>query len=261
MPPKIQPVHCERPKKCYIVSFVKIRTGRALNPQENITAAIDIKELVFRFGPGLEPVLTIPSWRVEAKQRVFLQGNSGSGKSTLLGLLAGLRTPSSGSVSVLDTQISSLNGRKRDAFRAQHIGVVFQQFNLIPFLSVLDNILLAGQFAGRAPRANKARALELIDRVNLEPRLAGRKAEQLSIGQQQRVAIVRALFNSPSLLLVDEPTSALDHANKESFLRLLNEVLDDTNCAMVFVSHDPSIGEMFEDRVALDDLNQSGGTH
>ncbi|MEC7078498.1 MAG: ABC transporter ATP-binding protein [Pseudomonadota bacterium] len=233
-----------------------------MNPQENITAAIDIKELVFRFGPGLEPVLTIPSWRVEAKQRVFLQGNSGSGKSTLLGLLAGLRTPSSGSVSVLDTQISSLSGRKRDAFRAQHIGVVFQQFNLIPFLSVLDNILLAGQFAGRASRANnKARALELIERVNLEPRLAGRKAEQLSIGQQQRVAIVRALFNSPSLLLVDEPTSALDHANKESFLRLLNEVLDDTNCAMVFVSHDPSIGEMFEDRVALDDLNQSGGTH
>ena len=142
MPPKIQPVHCERPKKCYIVSFVKIRTGRALNPQENITAAIDIKELVFRFGPGLEPVLTIPSWRVEAKQRVFLQGNSGSGKSTLLGLLAGLRTPSSGSVSVLDTQISSLSGRKRDAFRAQHIGVVFQQFNLIPFLSVLDLSLI-----------------------------------------------------------------------------------------------------------------------
>ena len=121
----------------------------------------------FSFRPGLEPVLTIPSWRVEAKQRVFLQGNSGSGKSTLLGLLAGLRTPSSGSVSVLDTQISSLSGRKRDAFRAQHIGVVFQQFNLIPFLSVLDNILLAGQFAGRASRANKARALELIDRVNL----------------------------------------------------------------------------------------------
>ena len=261
MPPKIQPVHCERPKKCYIVSFVKIRAGRALNPQENITAAIDIKELVFRFGPGLEPVLTIPSWRVEAKQRVFLQGNSGSGKSTLLGLLAGLRTPSSGSVSVLDTQISSLSGRKRDAFRAQHIGVVFQQFNLIPFLSVLDNILLAGQFAGRTSRANKERALGLINRVNLEPSLAERKAEQLSIGQQQRVAIVRALFNSPSLLLVDEPTSALDHANKESFLRLLNEVLDDTNCAMVFVSHDPSIGEMFEDRVALDDLNQSGGTH
>ena len=83
----------------------------------------------------------------------------------------------------------------------------------------------------------------------------------MSIGQQQRVAIVRALINSPALLLVDEPTSALDHANTESFLRLLNEVLDDTNCAMVFVSHDPAIGEMFEDRVALDELNRSGGAH
>ena len=232
-----------------------------MDPQENITAAIDIKELVFRFGPGLEPVLTIPAWRVEANQKVFLQGNSGSGKSTLLGLLAGLRTPSSGTVNVLDTQISALSGRKRDAFRAQHIGVVFQQFNLIPFLSVLDNVLLAAQFAGRSPKANKERALELIERVNLEPSLANRKAEQLSIGQQQRVAIVRALINSPALLLVDEPTSALDHANKESFLRLLNEVLDDTNCAMVFVSHDPAIGEMFEDRVALDELNRSGGAH
>lgn len=229
--------------------------------QENTAAAIDIKELVFRFGPGLDPVLTIPEWSVAANERVFLQGNSGSGKSTLLGLLAGLRTPTAGVVNILDTQISALSGRKRDAFRAQNIGVVFQQFNLIPFLSVLDNILLAAEFGSRSSKTLKTRAKELLERVNLDSGLSSRKAEQLSIGQQQRVAIVRALINSPALLLVDEPTSALDHANKESFLTLLNEVLDDTNCAMVFVSHDPSIGSMFDHQVALQDLNQPVGAH
>ena len=228
---------------------------------ENTAAAIDIKELVFRFGPGLEPVLTIPAWSVERNQRVNLQGDSGSGKSTLLGLLAGLRTPTSGVVNILDTQISSLGGRKRDAFRARNIGVVFQQFNLIPFLSVLDNILLAAEFGSSSSTTLKTRAKELLDRVNLDSSLSSRKAEHLSIGQQQRVAIVRALINSPSLLLVDEPTSALDHANKESFLTLLNEVLDDTNCAMVFGSHDPSIGNMFDHRVALKDLIQHAGAN
>jgi len=232
-----------------------------LAKQENTAVAIEIKELVFGFSPGMSPVLNIPIWEVEPNQRVFLQGNSGSGKSTLLALLAGLRTPTSGTVSILNTPISQLSGRKRDAFRAKNIGVVFQHFNLIPFLSVLDNIMLAAQFGSGSSTALRARALELLERVNLDLSLSNRKAEQLSIGQQQRVAIVRALINSPALLLVDEPTSALDQANKASFLNLLNEVLDDTNCAMVFVSHDPSIGDMFEDRIALTDLNQSVGAH
>ena len=241
--------------------MLALRADLLLATQENTAAAIDIKDLVFRFGANMEPVLTIPAWSVEPNQRVFLQGNSGSGKSTLLGLLAGLRTPTAGAVSILDTQISTLSGRKRDAFRAKNIGVVFQQFNLIPFLSVLDNVLLAAEFGSRSSKALKTRALELLERVNLESSLYSRKAENLSIGQQQRVAIVRALINSPALLLVDEPTSALDDANKDSFLTLLNEVLDDTNCAMVFVSHDPSIGKMFKHRVALNDLNQPVDTN
>lgn len=205
----------------------------------------------------MDPVLCVPTWRVEPNERIFLQGDSGSGKSTLLGLLAGLRQPTSGDVTVLGTPISTLSGRKRDAFRAKNIGVVFQQFNLIPFLSVLDNILLAAEFAQVSSSAVRARGLELLERVNLDPALSLRKASQLSIGQQQRVAIVRALINSPALLLVDEPTSALDQANKESFLTLLHEVLDDANCAMIFVSHDPSIGELFEQRVAMGALNQT----
>jgi putative ABC transport system ATP-binding protein len=214
--------------------------------QKSTLAAIEIKDLIFRFSSDMDPVLCVPTWRVEPNERIFLHGDSGSGKSTLLGLLAGLRKPTSGDVTVLGTSISTLSGRKRDAFRAKNIGVVFQQFNLIPFLSVLDNILLAAEFAQVSSSAVRARGLELLERVNLDPALSLRKASQLSIGQQQRVAIVRALINSPALLLVDEPTSALDQANKESFLTLLNEVLDDANCAMIFVSHDPSIGELFE---------------
>ena len=233
----------------------------SLPNQENTSLAIAIKELVFGFSSNAEPILKIPTWEVKANQRIFLQGNSGSGKSTLLALLAGLRTPTSGAVTVLDTPISRLSGRKRDAFRAKNIGVVFQNLNLIPFLSVLDNILLAAQFGSGSLTALRARALELLQRVNLEPSLSSRKAEELSIGQQQRVAIVRALINSPALLLADEPTSALDYENKASFLNLLNDVLDDTNCAMVFVSHDPSIGDMFEHRIALSDLNQVTGSN
>jgi putative ABC transport system ATP-binding protein len=225
--------------------------------QKNTAAAIEIKDLIFRFSSNMDPVLCVPTWRVEPNERIFLQGDSGSGKSTLLGLLAGLRQPTSGDVTVLGTPISTLSGRKRDAFRAKNIGVVFQQFNLIPFLSVLDNILLAAEFAQVSSSAVRARGLELLERVNLDPALSLRKASQLSIGQQQRVAIVRALINSPALLLVDEPTSALDQANKESFLTLLHEVLDDANCAMIFVSHDPSIGELFEQRVAMGALNQT----
>jgi putative ABC transport system ATP-binding protein len=225
--------------------------------QKNTAAAIEIKDLIFRFSSDMDPVLCVPTWRVEPNERIFLQGDSGSGKSTLLGLLAGLRQPTSGDVTVLGTPISTLSGRKRDAFRAKNIGVVFQQFNLIPFLSVLDNILLAAEFAQVSSSAVRARGLELLERVNLDPALSLRKASQLSIGQQQRVAIVRALINSPALLLVDEPTSALDQANKETFLTLLHEVLDDANCAMIFVSHDPSIGKLFEQRVAMGALNQT----
>jgi putative ABC transport system ATP-binding protein len=225
--------------------------------QKNTAAAIEIKDLIFRFSSDMDPVLCVPTWRVEPNERIFLQGDSGSGKSTLLGLLAGLRQPTSGDVTVLGTPISTLSGRKRDAFRAKNIGVVFQQFNLIPFLSVLDNILLAAEFAQVSSSAVRARGLELLERVNLDPALSLRKASQLSIGQQQRVAIVRALINSPALLLVDEPTSALDQANKETFLTLLHEVLDDANCAMIFVSHDPSIGELFEQRVGMGALNQT----
>ena len=225
---------------------------------ENTTPAVHLSDVGFAFEQGEERVLDIPSWEIARSERVFLQGESGSGKSTLLSLLSGMFVPSSGQVSVLGTAVSSLSTRERDRFRAGNIGFVFQQFNLIPYLSVLDNILLAARFAATTGVSARARAEELLIKVNLGVELHDRPAGQLSIGQQQRVAIVRALINSPELLLVDEPTSALDQRNRDSFLELLTEILSESGCAMVFVSHDPEIGKYFDSKLTMHDLNQAG---
>jgi putative ABC transport system ATP-binding protein len=128
---------------------------------------------------------------------------------------------------------------------------------LIPYLSALDNVLLAARFGSAGMSGSRQRATTLLQRVNLPLALHQRAASALSIGQQQRVAIVRALINTPSLLLVDEPTSALDHANRDAFLALLFEVLADQNCAMVFVSHDPGLGASFDTQVKIDELNHA----
>ena len=221
--------------------------------------AIKLHNLNYTFQGSSLPVLSIPAWQVARNERVFLQGESGSGKSTLLGLLAGLQLPSLGEVEILGARMSALGVGKRDRFRAKHLGVVFQQFNLIPYLSALENVLLAAQFGTSDRRGARQRAIELLESVNLPSSLHDRKAAALSIGQQQRVAIVRALINEPSLLLVDEPTSALDHNNRDAFLALLFDMLADVDCAMVFVSHDPTIGRLFDTHVRLAELNQVGG--
>ena len=221
--------------------------------------AIKLHNLNYTFQGSSLPVLSIPAWQVARNERVFLQGESGSGKSTLLGLLAGLQLPTLGEVEILGARISALGAGKRDRFRAKHLGVVFQQFNLIPYLSALENVLLAAQFGTSDRRGARQRAIELLGSVNLPSSLHDRKAAALSIGQQQRVAIVRALINEPSLLLVDEPTSALDHNNRDAFLALLFDMLADMDCAMVFVSHDPTIGRLFDTHVRLAELNQVGG--
>ena len=221
--------------------------------------AIKLHNLNYTFQGSSLPVLSIPAWQVARNERVFLQGESGSGKSTLLGLLAGLQLPTLGEVEILGARMSALGAGKRDRFRAKHLGVVFQQFNLIPYLSALENVLLSAQFGTSDRRGARQRAIELLGSVNLPSSLHDRKAAALSIGQQQRVAIVRALINEPSLLLVDEPTSALDHNNRDAFLALLFDMLADMDCAMVFVSHDPAIGRLFDTHVRLAELNQVGG--
>ena len=227
---------------------------------EPIADAISLSHLGYSYPGDQYPVLNIPAWRVERNEHVFLQGESGSGKTTLLSLLAGLSIPTQGSLQILGDDIAKQSTRQRDRFRAANLGVVFQQFNLIPYLSALDNILLAARFGSTTTAGARQRAMTLLERMNLQSTLHHRPASQMSIGQQQRVAIVRALINNPSLLLVDEPTSALDHANRDAFLALLFDVLSDQECAMVFVSHDPALGASFDTQIKISELNHVGAT-
>lgn len=224
---------------------------------------LGIQDLRFHYHNADSVVLDIPQWSLDKGERVFLHGPSGAGKSTLLKLLAGLLVPSSGSVAMLGQPLESLRSGQRDRWRARHIGFVFQQFNLIPYLSALDNIRLAAHF-GRSRRSGDAvesDATALLKALGLDDGLHRQAAAELSIGQQQRVAIARALINQPELLIVDEPTSALDSANRDAFMALLHQQLDLHNTAVIFVSHDLSLAEGFNRVEALDTINQAGRAH
>lgn len=205
--------------------------------------------------------MRIDSWRVESGQKVFLYGPSGSGKSTLLNVLAGIVRPQQGSVRLLNQDFSQLSARKRDQFRARHIGVVFQQFNLVPYLSVLDNILLAAHFANKPKSEVEQRAREFLHRLALEPNSLAQRADSLSVGQQQRIAIVRALINSPEILIADEPTSALDSDTRDHFMELLLDCISESGTTLVFVSHDRSLMSHFSNTLNLLELNQTGDSN
>lgn len=213
-----------------------------------------VNDLTFSYAKGSAPVLNIPRWEVSAGERVFVQGASGSGKSTLLNVLCGTLPAQSGEVSVLGTNLNALSARKRDRFRANHIGYVFQQFNLIPYLNVIENVQLGGQFSTRTP-APRSEIEHLLQRLNIDTQLWRRAAKALSIGQQQRVAIARALINRPELLVVDEPTSSLDHKNRDDFMQLLMELLEDTPTTLIFVSHDASLATYFQRIDSMTQLN------
>lgn len=215
---------------------------------------IRVSDMVFKYGVET-PVLDIARWELAPGSRVFLHGPSGSGKSTLLNLLCGMLVPSSGDIEVDGTCISGLSGRQRDRFRARHIGVVFQQFSLIPYLSVHDNLRLAQGFARQPTATDHAR--QLIRTLRLPDSCFGQRTDRLSVGQQQRVAIARALINTPSLLIVDEPTSALDPEARERFMDLLDAVTEEQGTTTVFASHDLSLAARFAERVDIRELSRA----
>lgn len=210
-----------------------------------------IEDLKYRYPEQDNDLLDISHWQVAAGEAIFLSAPSGSGKSTLINLLAGILTPQQGTIRILDTAINQLSARRRDAFRARHIGMVFQQFNLIPYLSVADNIRLASHFSASSATEADTRALQLLDKLGLTQTEVRRKAGQLSVGQQQRVAIARALINEPELLLVDEPTSALDTAHRDKFIDLLMQQLVPAKTSLIFVSHDTSLQSHFSRHVEI----------
>ncbi|WP_395338489.1 ABC transporter ATP-binding protein [Ningiella sp. W23] len=219
--------------------------------------ALSIEDVNFAYSKNGDSVLSVKSWQLLPAERVFLYGDSGSGKTTLLNLLCGIMVPSQGRIKLFGEAINELSNRKRDAFRAKNIGVVFQRFNLIPYLSVAKNIELAAFFA-KAATGNKdvtARAKELIKHLKLPTEVLNKQVTQLSTGQQQRVAIARALINEPKMLLVDEPTSALDASARDAFMKILMEICDEANTTLIFVSHDIALGDYFERKVDLANLN------
>lgn len=197
--------------------------------------------------------MTLPEWTVEKGDRIFLHGPSGSGKTTLLNMLAGVLNADSGDITLLGEDFSSLSSGKRDGFRARHIGVVFQQFNLVPHLSVLKNIELAAYFGGNKGNV-ESKAAGLINALKLPVEVLTQSAKSLSVGQQQRVAIARALINEPEILLVDEPTSALDTDARDAFMTLLIDLCKQHHTTLIFVSHDKSLAQYLSSSVSLQSL-------
>ena len=225
---------------------------------------INIQRLSFKWHTQQTiPTLTIPSLVIEQGEHVFLHGPSGCGKSTLLSLLAGINKPSSGSLSVLNTNLAQLSNRKRDAFRSDHIGYIFQNFNLLPYLSPLENVMLGCQFS----KSRQQKALEqsssleqeasrLLNALGLATEHHQQSVANLSIGQQQRVAAARAFIGSPELIIADEPTSALDANNRSAFIELLFAQANIACSTLVFVSHDESLQTLFNRSISLMDITE-----
>jgi putative ABC transport system ATP-binding protein len=195
---------------------------------------------------GVPPALAEVSLSVAAGEVAAVMGPSGSGKSTLLNLVAGLDRPTAGTVTVAGRRVDTLGEAALARFRARHVGIIFQFFNLLDDLTVEDNVLLPAQLAGASRRRARTRAGELLERMGIE-RHRDEYPARLSGGQRQRVAIARALVNSPELLLADEPTGALDSAAGQQIGRLLRE-LNAAGQTLVLVTHDPALARQYAAR-------------
>ena len=226
---------------------------------------LDLKDVCFSWKNSGRELLNLPELLVEQHDHVFLQGPSGSGKSTLLALVGGILVSESGTLKVLGTEIKSLSSSARDSFRVDHIGFIFQLFNLLPYLSIEENVMLPLSFSKiRAKRAGRTK----IDQVNEAHRLLKALAlgeqlaekspvTELSVGQQQRVAAARALIGNPELIIADEPTSALDADLRHSFLELLFSECKKAGSTLLFVSHDSTLSELFNRKISMDEINNN----
>jgi putative ABC transport system ATP-binding protein len=204
--------------------------------------------------------LAVEDFALRKRERVLLIGPSGSGKSTFLSLVCGILAPQSGSISILGCDITRLGAAQRDAFRAEHFGIIFQMFNLLPYGSVIDNVLLPLSFAPERRRRASAKtsaadeARRLLGRLGLDAGLGGRSAANLSVGQQQRVAAARALIGRPEIVVADEPTSALDRDRQDAFLDLLFAEVAAAGATLIMVSHDQSLAPRFDRVLRLADV-------
>ena len=225
--------------------------------------AIELSGLRFSWRDDLEPVLMIEHLQINQGERVFIAGPSGSGKSTLLGLVAGVAVPQKGTVAVNGCQLNGLSGAARDRFRADNIGFIYQMFNLIPYLSVVENVTLPCRFSTRRRERASAgssgyinEALRLLSHLGMDAAgVIDKPVTDLSVGQQQRVAAARAMIGTPEILIADEPTSSLDANRREAFIQLLFNECSRKDTTIVFVSHDTGLENLFDRTISLSDIN------
>ncbi len=220
---------------------------------------VQINNLTFSYSKKTSApiVLDITKLELLKGESLFLYGPSGHGKSTLLNIIAGVLTPNSGEVIIDQEIVSSLSASKKDLWRGENLGYVFQNFNLISYLNIFENIMLPTKFSKkRSNKTTKERAYELIERMNLQHFL-NHSAADLSIGQQQRVALCRALIGEPKLLLADEPTSSLDDDNTSLLMSLLKEEKKRNGLTMMFVSHDLRLRPFFDREISLVEINKA----
>ncbi len=229
------------------------------------TRLLEVEAVRYRWPGEAGFALEVPRLSLDRGERLLLIGPSGSGKSTLLALVAGIVAPLEGQIRVLGEDIARLGASARDRFRAEHMGVVFQMFNLLPYGSAVDNVLLPLSFAPKrrarvgSHLAQETEARRLLARLGLDASAIGRRrAADLSVGQQQRVAAARAMIGRPELMIADEPTSALDTETRDQFLDLVSGELAESDAGLLMVSHDAALAPRFDRVVRLADILRDG---
>lgn len=213
----------------------------------------DIKKSYRQPNGELTAILDVPSYELAEGEQAVLIGPSGCGKTTLLHVIAGITRADKGKIEIDDVNMSRFSESGRDRIRADKLGYVFQTFNLLPGFSALENVLLGMTFASK--KISRSRAKELLDRVGLSHRMRNRPTA-LSVGEQQRVAVARALANRPSVLLADEPTANVDPKNQQQIVDLIRDRCSEENIALVIVTHSMEVAEQFDRVDRLDELNR-----
>lgn len=233
--------------------------------RERTEPLVSITGLRFGWGRSGPTIIDIERFDIARGEKVFIRGPSGSGKTSLLNLIGGVAEPRAGTIRILDVDIASLTRFRRDRFRVDHIGFIFQQFNLVPYLGLIENVVLPCRFSRRREQRAVARsgsleneARRLLERMRIGPsELDSNSVSKLSVGQQQRVAAARSLIGSPELVIADEPTSSIDDDARRGFLDLLFEESENFGTTLLFVSHDDRLAGQFDRTVPLSGVNRA----